>query len=111
MLLTDLVLSGALPAASFNPPASPAISAGAVTRWSGPAAFCNCPRAIIIARRALPRAIVIAEPCDEVRNEMVDRDNKPTANKVRRIIRLSVMTNAKPRGCLCNRILGRCFMG
>ena len=71
-------------------------SAVAVTRMSAPAFFCNSPIASMSAILALLRAVDMANAFSELRSEMDDSDNRPTARIVSRIMRLSVTTRANP---------------
>lgn len=68
----------------------------AETLWSGPMNFCKSPKASIIARRALVRAMLADEPWDDALSEMLESVSKPTAMIVSRIIKLRVTTKAKP---------------
>ena len=72
------------------------ISEEPLTARSGPSDFCKSPMASISAKRALLRAMAIASPWADERNEIEDKLSKPTAMTVRRIISASVMTKAKP---------------
>ena len=75
------------------------MDAVAVTRWSGPAASCSSPRAIISAMRALARAILSAsfELPPELRCSMVERLNIAMATSVSSTIMLTVATRANPK--------------
>ena len=68
----------------------------ALTRWSGPACFCNSPIARQSAMRAFARAVARAAPWLLLRSVMADNESKPTAITVSRIMRESVTTKAKP---------------
>ena len=79
------------------------ISEDPLTARSGPSDFCKSPMASISASRALARAVAMSCSWPDVRSEIADKDNSPTAMIVSRIISESVMTRAKP-------LLGSCGM-
>ncbi|MBC7927870.1 MAG: hypothetical protein H7039_19665 [Bryobacteraceae bacterium] len=72
------------------------VSPRAVIRVSGPKLTCNSPTASIRASRAFARAICMASPCAELRREILERVNRPTAITVSRIMRDKVTISAKP---------------
>jgi hypothetical protein len=52
---------------------------------------------MIMAKRALLRAMAMDDPWADERSEIDERVSSPTANKVNSTIRLRVITRAKPR--------------